>query len=319
MEDNKDMQNKHIPRVSIGMPVYNGALFIREALDSLLSQTFTDFELILSDNASADGTEAICREYSAKDERIRYVRQPEHFGAIHNFQFVLDEAVGEYFMWVAADDVFYKNHLASLLLVHRDSNFTLVASRPDHMEIRSGRYFQMNAITPSLFGGSVRQNFLNFMGLHHWDFSKACMIYGLYRRKEMNSLTFLEDTKAMQDVGSDLLYLYKTIASGQIAYVGETTWRRGERFYRDPSNNKNNAWFLSKALLRRAIFHVINLYPKIDMTGRFMAIEEYINALSKIYSTAFGGIDDEFMLALRDNKKQIISILMPLKFWESVS
>jgi glycosyltransferase involved in cell wall biosynthesis len=98
-------REKKVPKVSIGMPVYNGEPFIREALDSLLAQTFTDFELIISDNASTDGTEAICREYAAKDDRIRYVRQPENRGALANFQFVLDEAVGEYFMWAAADDI----------------------------------------------------------------------------------------------------------------------------------------------------------------------------------------------------------------------
>jgi glycosyltransferase involved in cell wall biosynthesis len=93
------------PQVSIGMPVYNGEPFIRDALDSLLAQTFTDFELIISDNASTDGTEAICREYAAKDDRIRYVRQAENRGSTANFQFVLDEAGGEYFMWAAADDI----------------------------------------------------------------------------------------------------------------------------------------------------------------------------------------------------------------------
>jgi glycosyltransferase involved in cell wall biosynthesis len=92
------------PLVSIGMPVYNGARYIREALDSLLGQTFTDFELIISDNASTDSTEAICREYAAKDQRIRYIRQSQNLGASGNFKFVLDEALGEYFMWAAHDD-----------------------------------------------------------------------------------------------------------------------------------------------------------------------------------------------------------------------
>jgi glycosyltransferase involved in cell wall biosynthesis len=96
---------KKIPKVSIGMPVYNGVPFIREALDSLLNQTFTDFELIISDNASTDGTESICREYVAKDARVRYVQQAENLGANANFQFVLDQAVGQYFMWAAADDL----------------------------------------------------------------------------------------------------------------------------------------------------------------------------------------------------------------------
>ena len=110
------------PKVSIGMPVYNGSPFIREALDSLLNQTFTDFELIISDNASTDETESICREYAAKDPRIRYVRQPENRGALLNFQFVLDEAVGEYFMWAAADDMWSSEWIEELLPVAIKSN-----------------------------------------------------------------------------------------------------------------------------------------------------------------------------------------------------
>ena len=98
-------ESAKLPRVSIGMPVFNGDKFIREALDSLLAQTFTDFELIISDNASTDRTEAICREYAERDKRIRYVRQAENLGPAANFRFVLDEAVGEYFMWAAADDL----------------------------------------------------------------------------------------------------------------------------------------------------------------------------------------------------------------------
>ena len=103
------------PKVSIGMPVFNGEPFIREALDSLLAQTFTNFELIISDNASTDGTEAICREYAACDARIRYVRQPENRGALSNFQFVLDAARGEYFMWAAHDDRRAPEFLSSAL------------------------------------------------------------------------------------------------------------------------------------------------------------------------------------------------------------
>lgn len=100
----REIQPPNFPKVSIGMPVYNGEPFIREALDSLLAQTFTDFELIISDNCSTDATAEIIKEYVAKDSRIRYVPQSENRGAEANFEFVLNEAVGEYFMWAAADD-----------------------------------------------------------------------------------------------------------------------------------------------------------------------------------------------------------------------
>ena len=78
------------PRVSIGMPVYNGAKFIEAALDSLLAQTFEGFELIISDNASTDRTEVICRSYAARDNRIRYYRQEKNQGAIWNFNHVFE-------------------------------------------------------------------------------------------------------------------------------------------------------------------------------------------------------------------------------------
>jgi len=105
MQNSKVHHKNNVPKVSIGMPVYNGEKFIHDALNSILAQTFTDFELIISDNGSTDSTEAICRVYAEKDDRIRYVRQVENKGGLFNFKFVLDEAVGDYYMWAAHDDV----------------------------------------------------------------------------------------------------------------------------------------------------------------------------------------------------------------------
>ncbi|MEO1673070.1 MAG: glycosyltransferase, partial [Cyanobacteria bacterium J06631_2] len=86
--------NKNNPLVSIGMPVYNGANFIREALDSILSQTFDNFELVICDNASIDETEKICREYASKDSRIHYHRSQQNLGATWNFNRVFELASG---------------------------------------------------------------------------------------------------------------------------------------------------------------------------------------------------------------------------------
>jgi glycosyltransferase involved in cell wall biosynthesis len=102
---------KKVPQVSIGMPVYMGEPFIREALNSLLSQNYTDFELIISDNASTDSTGAICLEYVERDARIRYIKQTENFGPLLNFKFVLNQAKGKYFMWAAADDIWLPKFL----------------------------------------------------------------------------------------------------------------------------------------------------------------------------------------------------------------
>lgn len=93
------------PLVSIGMPVYNGAKYLREALDSLLAQEYSNFELIISDNASTDATEAICREYVARDARIQYHCAAQNQGAVWNFNRVFELSQGEYFMWAAFDDL----------------------------------------------------------------------------------------------------------------------------------------------------------------------------------------------------------------------
>lgn len=93
------------PCVSIGMPVYNGEAYIREAIDSILAQTFQDFELIISDNASTDSSESICQEYAVRDPRIRYYRQPQNYGPAWNYNYVFEVSNGKYFKWAAHDDL----------------------------------------------------------------------------------------------------------------------------------------------------------------------------------------------------------------------
>lgn len=97
--------SKDKPLVSIGLPVYNGENFIREAIDSILAQTFKDFELIISDNTSTDKTEEICREYAAKDRRISYYRNEQNLGPAWNYNRVFELSSGKYFKWAAHDDV----------------------------------------------------------------------------------------------------------------------------------------------------------------------------------------------------------------------
>lgn len=99
------------PRLSIGLPVYNGEEYLAEALDALLGQTYTDFELIISDNASTDGTEAICRDYLARDSRIRYLRLPSNIGAAPNHNLVFAESRGELFKWASHDDLYARDLL----------------------------------------------------------------------------------------------------------------------------------------------------------------------------------------------------------------
>ena len=101
------------PRISIALPVFNGERYVAQAIRSILDQTCRDFELIISDNASTDGTEDICRSFMAQDQRIRYVRQPRNIGASPNFNVCFELASGEYFKWAAHDDYLEPDYLAA--------------------------------------------------------------------------------------------------------------------------------------------------------------------------------------------------------------
>lgn len=113
------MSNNGNPKVSIGMPVFNGEATVCRAIESILAQSHRDFVLIISDNASTDLTADQCARYCRSDSRIRYLRQEVNIGAARNFQAVLESANDKYFMWAAADDwwhpEFIERNLANLV------------------------------------------------------------------------------------------------------------------------------------------------------------------------------------------------------------
>lgn len=212
------------PQVSIGMPVYNGAPFIRKALDSLLSQTFSDFELIISDNASTDQTGAICREYASRDFRIKYVRQCQNMGAVKNFQYVLDKARADHFMWAAADDMWDENFIAKTLSVLKaDNKIDLV--------------FSKFIILSRMYPLCSMRNFADMYFLSDPDpfvrisrfilleepSHKANLIYGLWRKEvliHMNKMLCDLDLR-FEYLGLDIAQLVFVLASSKAYQISE--------------------------------------------------------------------------------------------------
>jgi len=99
------MSRTSVQVVSVGMPVFNGEHFLPQAIVSILGQTFANLELVISDNASTDGTEEICQSYARTDKRVRYFRNSQNLGAAWNYNRVFRLSQGRYFKWAAADDV----------------------------------------------------------------------------------------------------------------------------------------------------------------------------------------------------------------------
>jgi len=163
------------PKVTIGLPVYNGERTIEVAIQTLLKQSFHDFVLIISDNCSTDSTSEICRNYAAIDKRIKYFRQQRNLGAEKNFQFLLQKSQSEYFMWASADDIRSPDFI-ELNLTFLEANLEYVSSTcptrfedSDFDEVRMG---------DSSLDGAPEDRFLAFFSTWHAN-GRFC---GLFRR-----------------------------------------------------------------------------------------------------------------------------------------
>ncbi len=164
------------PVISIGMPVFNGAAHLAQALESLLAQSFTNFEIILSDNCSTDATPQIVAEYAARDSRIRATRQVANIGAMPNFRFVLEAARGEFYMWAAYDDWHDPNYLAVLhdALAH-DAGLQMAVPRIVRVRM-DGTVAGATDMPPMRNPPRIRRVIMML------SLSAGGMFYGLYRR-----------------------------------------------------------------------------------------------------------------------------------------
>jgi glycosyltransferase involved in cell wall biosynthesis len=128
-----------LPVVTVGLPIRNGADEVSAAIESVLAQSFGDFELVISDNASTDRTEAVCRTFAERDSRVVYHRQPENIGLIDNFNAVIRLGRGEYFCWLGDDDRLHPDYLARGVEVLRANSQCLLATTETSLQYPDGR------------------------------------------------------------------------------------------------------------------------------------------------------------------------------------
>ena len=202
--------NVTTPKVSIGMPVFNGEIFIKRALESLLKQDFLDHELIISDNASTDRTSEICREYSQKDARIQYCRNDRNIGAINNFNAVLQLARGDYFMWAACDNIWERGFVKACV-AELDKDYHAVLCYADVKVVDEEgvviEYWRKSLAGHGLSEGARFQSvFLN----------RTLPVYGL-----MRTCTLRQNGLAVHDSGTDRFLLAEMARLGHFVRVPE--------------------------------------------------------------------------------------------------
>ena len=128
------------PEIVVGMPVFNGEDLIAAAIDSLLNQKFSDFEIHISDNASTDKTSEIALDYCKRDKWVKYHRNRENIGAVNNFRRLLEISRGKYFMWAAVDDRWHADYLGEAhSMLERNPRYSLAFSAFETIEFNSGK------------------------------------------------------------------------------------------------------------------------------------------------------------------------------------
>ncbi|MBS3923062.1 MAG: glycosyltransferase family 2 protein [Nitrosarchaeum sp.] len=252
--------NKHLsttqkpPKISIGVPIHNGAHFIEARLNSILNQTYTDFEVIISDNASTDTTEKICKKFQNNDKRIKIFRQKTNLGLFWNFKFVLDQANGDYFVIANVDDLWEKDFLQENLQV-LESNPKVVVSMGKIIRYGSVDKFMKNLSDKKIkrLYKKFRQKFRPFniysvtgdfktkaeFCLRNYNF---WIQFGLFRRSELQ--------KSMLDnpfYGWDYALVINTLRYGDVHIVDKILMQ----FYSKGASGKGIIEFLKQQKLSK--------------------------------------------------------------------
>jgi glycosyltransferase involved in cell wall biosynthesis len=204
------------PTVSIGMPVYNGEKYICEALDSVVAQTYQDFEVIVSDNASNDKTKAICADYCERDSRIKYFRQDQNLGGHWNFNFVVQKANGSMFTWLAHDDILEPNFLEKAVeymsgrpkIVLVTGDFEIIGDDGERLDIEKlekiREHIEWNKRCVEFFKYPISNVYFCIYGVMKSDTCKSI-------------LQSLQEPKVM--AGSELPILARFAVAGEIASI----------------------------------------------------------------------------------------------------
>ena len=255
------------PKISIGMPIYNGGIKLQYFIDEILSQSFKDFELIISDNCSSDGTDLVCQQFARRDKRIKYFRQSKNLGAIYNFTFVLEQSSAEYFMWAAADDRRSLNFL--------EENLNFLESNPDFVASTSPTHFNGqpdNAISmgdKSLeenIRGERIQNF--FCGWH-----ANARFYSLIRTDVLMNFPF----KSRNYLGFDWAWIIYLASQGKLKRINLGWVELGVG---GESNSKN----IFKSHEKRIIHWFIPFYDLSRDASFFLKGESLGNRISVFFS-----------------------------------
>lgn len=226
------------PLVSIGLPVFNGEAFLEEAIRAIVAQTLHDFELILADNASTDGTREICERWAAADPRIRWARTEAHTGAARNFNRAFSLAKGKYFKWAAHDDLIEPTYLERCVeVLETDASVVLAHSEMVEIDEQGRTLRDLEYAIQGVDSGSPATRFKGAIDLGHGCFD----VFGVIRRYALARTELIAPY-----LGSDRVLLAELALMGKLVRVPEPLFlsrEHPERSIRMRSDRDRERWF----------------------------------------------------------------------------
>jgi glycosyltransferase involved in cell wall biosynthesis len=257
------------PLVSIGVPVYNGENGLANALNSLLGQSYTNFEIIISDNCSTDRTPLICQEFTTKDSRISYSRNEKNIGAIGNFNRLVRLASGKYFMWAAHDDLREQSFITECVN-KLEANPCAVLCQTHTSLYVVGRDEMLCVFTLDSIQEKTK------LGQRYNSVLKNCpavAIYGIYNLEKMRKTNLLQNS-----IASDVAFLQELSIHGTFEqvqnilfkYIVREKWNTVQQDYKACFGNQKPFWYLPFIVLfyshlKRLILAPISFNKKIHL------------------------------------------------------
>lgn len=208
------------PLVSIGVPLFNNEKYVRETLESIVNQKYRNIEIIISNDNSNDSTLKICKEFLKKNSSIRLYDQTVNLGLGGNFKFVLDKSQGDYFIWVAGDDILDVDYIE--ILVSSLQKSSAIGIRGDVVYLENGKYSKAHAIT-----SFKKRDFYRFF-LEDDTKGRALHLYGLFNADILKKTNVMLLQKSY--IG-DLLYVMDLLSFGGLASTREcfSIYRRHDK------------------------------------------------------------------------------------------
>ena len=222
------------PCLSIGLPIYNGEQFLPETLDSILAQTFTDFELIICDNGSTDNTPKICQEYAERDRRIRYYWNEKNIGAAPNYNRVFELSKGKYFKWSAHDDLIAPEFLEKCISLLEEKPEIVLCFPKTNIIDENGQIIGKHSNNLDLVSRLANERFEQF----HRRLSKFTLcdpVFGVIRRDQLSKTPLIGHY-----IASDTTLLGELALLGKFQEVPEYLFSR--RHHPQMSTVANHDW-----------------------------------------------------------------------------